>query len=92
MIDYAADRSPFVDQSQSMNIFIDQPSYAKLSSMHLYGWKKGLKTGSYYIRSKPSSNAVKFTILKEKKVEGKKYVKDGKEYVCNDDVCVACSS
>ena len=92
VIDYAADRAPFVDQTQSMNIFIDQPSYAKLSSMHLYGWKKGLKTGSYYIRSKPSSNAVKFTILKEKKVEGKKYVKDGKEYVCNDDVCVACSS
>ena len=92
VIDYAADRAPFVDQTQSMNIFIDQPSYAKLSSMHLYGWKKGLKTGSYYIRSKPSSNAVKFTILKEKKVEGKKYVKDGKEYVCNDDICVACSS
>ncbi len=92
IIDYAADRAPFVDQTQSMNIFIDQPSYAKLSSMHLYGWKKGLKTGSYYIRSKPSSNAVKFTILKEKKVEGKKYIKDGKEYVCNDDVCVACSS
>ena len=92
VIDYAADRAPFVDQTQSMNIFIDQPSYAKLSSMHLYGWKKGLKTGSYYIRSKPSRDAVKFTILKEKKVEGKKYVKDGKEYVCNDDVCVACSS
>jgi ribonucleoside-diphosphate reductase alpha chain len=92
VIDYAADRAPFVDQTQSMNIFIDQPSYAKLSSMHLYGWKKGLKTGSYYIRSKPSSNAVKFTILKEKKIDGKKYVKDGKEYVCNDDVCVACSS
>uniref|UniRef100_A0A6C0DKZ0 ribonucleoside-diphosphate reductase n=1 Tax=viral metagenome TaxID=1070528 RepID=A0A6C0DKZ0_9ZZZZ len=92
VIDYAADRSPFVDQSQSMNIFIDQPSYAKLSSMHLYGWKKGLKTGSYYIRSKPSRDAVKFTILKEKKVEGKKYVKDGKEYICNDEVCVACSS
>jgi ribonucleoside-diphosphate reductase alpha chain len=92
VIDYAADRAPFVDQTQSMNIFIDQPSYAKLSSMHLYGWKKGLKTGSYYIRSKPSRDAVKFTILKEKKVEGKKYVKDGKEYVCNDEVCVACSS
>ena len=95
VIDYAADRAPFVDQTQSMNIFIDQPSYAKLSSMHLYGWKKGLKTGSYYIRSKPSRDAVKFTILKEKKVvqpEGKKYVKDGKEYVCTDEVCVACSS
>jgi ribonucleoside-diphosphate reductase alpha chain len=93
VIDYAADRGAFVDQSQSMNIFIDQPSYAKLSSMHLYGWKKGLKTGSYYIRSKPSRDAVKFSILKEeKKEEGKKYMLNGKEMICTDDVCVACSS
>ncbi len=95
VVDYAADRGAFVDQSQSMNIFMEQPSYAKLSSMHLYGWKKGLKTGSYYIRSKPSTNAVKFTIMKDKKEEekeGKKYTKDGKEYVCYDDVCVSCSS
>jgi ribonucleoside-diphosphate reductase alpha subunit len=93
IIDYAADRGSFVDQSQSMNIFIDQPSYAKLSSMHMYGWKKGLKTGSYYIRSKPSRDAVKFSILKEeKKEEGKKYILNGKEMICTDDVCVACSS
>ena len=96
VIDYAADRGSFVDQSQSMNIFIEQPSYAKLSSMHLYGWKKGLKTGSYYIRSKPSSNAVKFTIMKDKKEEekkdGKKYMLNGKEMICTEDVCVACSS
>ena len=93
IIDYAADRGAFVDQSQSMNIFIDQPSYAKLSSMHMYGWKKGLKTGSYYIRSKPSRDAVKFSILKEeKKEEGKKYILNGKEMICTDDVCVACSS
>ena len=61
----------------------------------MYGWKKGLKTGSYYIRSKPSRNAVKFTILREpgsKEKTPKEYVKDGKTYVCNDDVCVSCSS
>ena len=102
VIDFAADRGAFVDQSQSMNIFIEQPSYAKLSSMHLYGWKKGLKTGSYYIRSKPSSNAVKFSILRdnsekkenevEEKKEGKKYMLNGKEMICTEDVCVACSS
>jgi ribonucleoside-diphosphate reductase alpha chain len=97
VIDFAADRGAFVDQSQSMNIFIEQPSYAKLSSMHLYGWKKGLKTGSYYIRSKPSSNAVKFSILRdnsEKKEENevKTYVKDGKTIVCTDDICTMCSS
>ena len=103
IIDFAADRGAFVDQSQSMNIFMEQPSYAKLSSMHLYGWKKGLKTGSYYIRSKPSRNAVKFTILREsdtegkeseveEKKEGKKYILNGKEMICNDDVCTMCSA
>jgi ribonucleoside-diphosphate reductase alpha chain len=97
VIDYAADRGAFVDQSQSMNIFIEQPSYAKLSSMHMYGWKRGLKTGSYYIRSKPSRNAVKFTIMKEKVEEspikeGKKYMLNGKEMICTDEVCVSCSS
>ncbi len=100
VVDYAADRGAFVDQSQSMNIFMEQPSYAKLSSMHLYGWKKGLKTGSYYIRSKPSSNAIKFTIMKEKKEEGdvesdkkegKKYMLNGKEMICTDTVCLSCS-
>ena len=99
VIDYAADRGAFVDQSQSMNIFIDKPTYAKLSSMHLYGWKKGLKTGSYYIRSKPSKDAVKFSILREKdekrekgEKEGKKYILNGKEMVCTDDVCTMCSA
>lgn len=67
IIDYAADRGAFIDQTQSMNIFIDHPTNSKLSSMHMYGWKKGLKTGSYYIRSKAARNAVKFSILKEKK-------------------------
>jgi ribonucleotide reductase alpha subunit len=61
-IDYAADRAPFIDQSQSLNIYIDYPTHAKLTSMHFYGWRKGLKTGSYYIHSKPSRSAVKFTI------------------------------
>jgi ribonucleotide reductase alpha subunit len=84
-----------------MNIFMEQPSYAKLSSMHLYGWKRGLKTGSYYIRSKPSSNAVKFSIMKDTKKESegvsqnssaKKYVLNGKEMICTEEVCVACSS
>jgi hypothetical protein len=67
--------------------------------MHLYGWKKGLKTGSYYIRSKPSKDAVKFSILREKdekrekgEKEGKKYILNGKEMVCTDDVCTMCSA
>jgi len=64
-IDYAADRAPFVDQSQSLNLYLDYPTSAKLTSMHFYGWKKGLKTGSYYIHSKPSRSAVKFTVSNE---------------------------
>jgi ribonucleoside-diphosphate reductase alpha subunit len=96
VIDYAADRAPFVDQTQSMNIFMDHPTNAKLSSMHMYGWKKGLKTGSYYIRTKAARNAVKFSILKEQKKEekkvGKEYMKNGKVMICTDDICTSCSA
>lgn len=61
-IDMSADRGPFVDQSQSLNIFMANPTTAKLSSMHFYGWKRGLKSGSYYIRSQPISNAEQITV------------------------------
>jgi len=96
LIDYSADRGAFVCQTQSLNIFMAHPTVSKLSSMHMYGWKKGLKTGSYYIRSKPARNAVKFTLLEndkktEKKV-GKEYEKDGKKMVCTEDVCTMCSA
>lgn len=57
IIDMAADRGPFVDQTQSMNLFLANPTVANLSSMHFYAWKKGLKTGMYYLRSKPAMNA-----------------------------------
>lgn len=62
LIDMAADRGAFIDQSQSLNVFIDQPNHAKLTSMHFYGWKAGLKTGMYYMRTKPASQAIKFTV------------------------------
>lgn len=62
LINMAADRAPFVDQSQSLNLFVARPDHAKLSSMHFYGWKKGLKTGMYYLRTKPASDAVKVTV------------------------------
>ncbi|KAI8053418.1 ribonucleotide reductase M1 subunit [Syncephalis plumigaleata] len=62
VIDMAADRGAFIDQSQSLNIHIAEPSYAKLTSMHFYGWKKGLKTGMYYLRSRPAVDAIKFTV------------------------------
>lgn len=62
LIDMAADRGAFIDQSQSLNIFISDPNYAKLTSMHFYAWKKGLKTGMYYLRSKSAADAIKFTV------------------------------
>ncbi|RKP08053.1 ribonucleotide reductase [Thamnocephalis sphaerospora] len=62
IIDMAADRGAFIDQSQSLNIHIGEPTYAKLTSMHFYGWKKGLKTGMYYLRTRPAADAIKFTV------------------------------
>jgi ribonucleoside-diphosphate reductase alpha chain len=62
IIDMAADRGAFIDQSQSLNVFISDPNYAKLSSMHFYSWKKGLKTGMYYLRTKSAADAIKFTV------------------------------
>lgn len=62
IIDYARDRSPFICQTQSMNLFISDPTYAKISSMHFYGWKAGLKTGMYYLRTRTKADAQKFTI------------------------------
>lgn len=61
----AAARGPFVDQTQSMNIFMAEPDYQRLSSSHFWGWKNGLKTGMYYLRTRPAVNAVKFTINPE---------------------------
>jgi len=62
LIDMAADRGAFIDQSQSFNVFMTEPNYAKLSSMHFYGWKKGLKTGMYYLRTRAAADAIKFTV------------------------------
>ncbi|KAH3672824.1 hypothetical protein WICMUC_004046 [Wickerhamomyces mucosus] len=71
IIDLAADRSPFIDQSQSLNIHLKEPTMAKLTSMHFYGWKKGLKTGMYYLRTQAASSAIKFTIDQNKSIENK---------------------
>ncbi|RCI00191.1 Ribonucleoside-diphosphate reductase large subunit [Rhizopus azygosporus] len=62
IIDMAADRGAFIDQSQSMNLFTAEPNFGKLTSMHFYAWKKGLKTGMYYLRSRPAVDAIKFTV------------------------------
>ena len=66
ILDLAADRSPFICQSQSLNVHIADPSSKKLTSMHFYAWKKGLKTGMYYLRSRPKADAIQFTVDQEK--------------------------
>ncbi|HCA83121.1 MAG TPA: ribonucleoside-diphosphate reductase subunit alpha, partial [Flavobacteriales bacterium] len=65
IIEMAADRGAFIDQSQSLNIFMENPNFGKLTSMHFYGWKKGLKTGMYYLRTKAATDPIKFTLEKQ---------------------------
>ncbi|PJZ84885.1 ribonucleoside-diphosphate reductase subunit alpha [Leptospira harrisiae] len=74
LIDMARDRGAFICQSQSLNLFVESPTVAKLTSMHFYAWKQGLKTGMYYLRTKAASQAIQFTIDK-----GKEEIPLGKE-------------
>jgi ribonucleoside-diphosphate reductase alpha chain len=65
IIDMAAERGAYICQSQSLNLFIAEPNFAKLTSMHFYAWERGLKTGMYYLRTKPAASAIKFTVDKQ---------------------------
>lgn len=97
IIDMAADRGAFIDQSQSLNIFIGEPNFGKLTSMHFYGWKKGLKTGMYYLRTRPAVDAIKFTVdqLSLKEYKKLRSQEDNEAaMVCsleNKDACLSCS-
>ena len=98
VLDMAADRGAYIDQSQSLNVFIDSPNFAKLTSMHFYAWKKGLKTGMYYLRTKAARDAIKFTVDKSKlaqpKVEAVTEDQRQAEIACsidNPDDCEMCS-
>jgi ribonucleoside-diphosphate reductase alpha subunit len=102
LIDLAADRGAFICQSQSLNLFVDNPTVAKLTSMHFYAWKQGLKTGMYYLRSQAASQAVQFTVEKQGSRQMEPVVPKSAEAVDNDglnggtcsmeDGCVTCSS
>jgi ribonucleoside-diphosphate reductase alpha chain len=69
LIDMAADRGAYICQSQSLNLFVDSPTTSKLTSMHFYAWKKGLKTGMYYLRSQAATQAVQFTVEKQASID-----------------------
>merc|ERR1712194_892912 len=62
ILDMAADRGPYICQSQSLNVHVAEATTAKLTSMHFYAWKKGLKTGMYYLRTRPKADAIQFTV------------------------------
>uniref|UniRef100_A0A0N4ZKF9 Ribonucleoside-diphosphate reductase n=1 Tax=Parastrongyloides trichosuri TaxID=131310 RepID=A0A0N4ZKF9_PARTI len=106
IIEMAADRGAYIDQSQSLNLHVAKPTYAVCSSMHFHGWKRGLKTGMYYLRTRPAVDAIKFTVDKSdaqnvsKNPLGEKY-ENGKENTMKNKVppiyeedepsCLACS-
>jgi ribonucleoside-diphosphate reductase alpha chain len=69
IIDMSRQRGYFIDQSQSLNLFMEGATYAKLTSMHFYAWQSGLKTGMYYLRTKSAVDAIKFTLNNDKKAE-----------------------
>lgn len=94
----AADRGAFIDQSQSFNIYVAEPNYGKLTSMHFHGWKLGLKTGMYYLRTKPAANAIQFTVDKEKIANNKDAAAEAEAEAAiacsleNKDECVMCGA
>lgn len=87
IIDMAADRGKFIDQSQSLNLFIADPTVDKLTAMHFYGWKKGLKTGMYYLRTKPAVNAIQYTV---KNGEEASLAKELLPILDDSEVCLSC--
>ncbi|MCO6501048.1 MAG: ribonucleoside-diphosphate reductase subunit alpha [Vicingus serpentipes] len=98
IIDMAADRGAYICQSQSLNLFVESPNFAKLTSMHFHAWKQGLKTGMYYLRTKAARDAVKFTVDTEKKSAPQPTAKNleqaAAELACsldNPDDCEMCS-
>ena len=68
VIEMSKGRAPFIDQGQSLNVHMEEPNFGKLSSMHFYAWKSGLKTGMYYLRSRAAVNAVKFTVNQDEPI------------------------
>lgn len=97
IVDMAADRGAYICQSQSMNVFMQDPNFGKLTSMHFYAWEKGLKTGMYYLRTKSAADAIKFTVdaelIRQQKEKEREVALE--QITCsleNPDECMACSA
>ena len=95
VIDMAAERAPFIDQTQSMNLWLSTPTFGKVNSMHMYAWKKGLKTGMYYLRSRSAVDAVKVTVSSEKAAK-EEFLKNTVQNVevqnVESEECLTCSA
>lgn len=92
IIELAADRGAYICQSQSLNIFMENANFGKLTSMHFYGWKKGLKTGMYYLRTKAATDAIKFTVDKNITEQPKGNVNDAiVKSIEEEQAAIACS-
>jgi ribonucleoside-diphosphate reductase alpha chain len=87
LIDMSADRGAFICQSQSLNLWLEDPNYNTLTSMHFYSWKKGLKTGIYYLRRKGKHQAQQFTVEPEKNVQNESDTSNS-----SNDICEMCSA
>ena len=102
ILDMAADRAPYICQSQSLNVHIAAPDSKKLTSMHFYAWQKGLKTGMYYLRTRPKADAIKFTVNQEALVADKMKNMDlnakpskgteGLSAEDDDEICLSCGA
>ncbi|CAL9069364.1 ribonucleoside-diphosphate reductase large subunit [Musa acuminata AAA Group] len=101
LVDMAVDRGCYIDQSQSLNIHMDQPNFGKLTSLHFYAWSKGLKTGMYYLRTRAAADAIKFTVDTSLLQKTNKPVEDDDveaklaQVACsleNGEACMACGS
>lgn len=88
IIDMAADRQLYIDQSQSLNIHIEDPTFQKLTSMHFYGWEKGLKTGMYYLRTRPAARSIQFTVDISNTIP----TTEPQQQLSCDIGCISCSS
>jgi len=100
IIDMAADRGKYICQSQSLNLFVEDPTFQKLSSMHFYAWQQGLKTGMYYLRTRPRASSQKFTIdpnfIKQQKLSSRGGViganSSGDDSASDSSSCLTCSA
>jgi ribonucleoside-diphosphate reductase subunit M1 len=103
IIDMSAERGPYIDQSQSLNIFMAQPSFASMTSLHFYAWSKGLKTGMYYLKQKPANKPLQITVQRNKvdtktkrTLSSRKEIDDENGARCSlkneDGTCLSCSA